>query len=64
MVTFPLTESYVISILQHIRRRLAQPISTSYIPQRRPRIRMPGEILQVHDVTPPLPGRRERRHPE
>src|SRR5437867_612426 len=52
------------SVLQHIRRRLAQPIPTPYIRERRPRITVPGKIFEVDYIAPPFPRRGQGRDSE
>ncbi len=48
------------SILQHIRRTLAQAIASADVGERRPRISVPREVLKVDDVGSAFAGRRER----
>ena len=40
--------------------KTAEPVPVADVPQRRPRVGMSGEVLQVHDVRPPLARRRQR----
>ena len=46
-----------LSIFQHVGRAFAEPVAGADVGERRPRVGVPGEILQVDDVAAAFPGR-------
>jgi len=52
------------SVSQNICRRLGEPLLAADVRERCAWIGVPSKILQVNDVSPSMPGCRERRHAE